>query len=395
MFLEEVTLNITEAIIADAIGLLILFIATFGSSYRLNTKTLESKIVFSLIATLIVCCVFEPIAFLVDGGSGIIKKTNEFYRIVNISTNSVMFICNILAACFWNAYIVVHLTGKISKTRRITLLTISVLCILGVIINLFVPFLYEIDKEGVYHRGTWGYYLYSAATIGVFIIDTCITFIIIKAKGGILKFFPMWLFVIPATVGIATQLIIYGISTIYVGFALAICGILMSMQNDMIFRDGLTELYNRFYLDDLKVRMMKSNKAHQYTAMMLDLNGFKSINDTYGHSMGDEALINTGKLLREAIGGYGVVIRYAGDEFIIVLNTHDDETIKEIIKTIHDTFETFNLESGRPYNLSISIGYSKADFKNQSVDELMNDIDKKMFEEKKRLHLEHPEWDRR
>lgn len=396
MILEASTLNITEAIIADAIGLFALFIAIFGSSYRLSTKTLESRIVFALIVTLIICCLLEPVAFWFDGGSGLIKNTNSFYRGLNVFSNTIIFTGNIFAACFWNAYVVIHLTGNLSKMRKVSLSVTASACLVSVIVNLFYPFLFEIDKMGVYHRGTWGYYIYATATIGVFIIDTCIAFVRIKLKGGLLKYFPMWLFVIPAMSGIITQLVIYGISTIYVGLALAVFGILMAMQNDLIFRDNLTGLYNRYYLDSLKSKMLKFKKKEQeYTAMMLDLNGFKQINDTFGHSVGDNALINTGRLLREVIGGYGVVIRYAGDEFIIVLNTQKDVIINELVNKINEAFDDFNNNSDEPYNLSIAIGFSKADFKNQTVAELMNDIDKRMFEEKKRQHLEHPEWDRR
>jgi diguanylate cyclase (GGDEF)-like protein len=128
--------------------------------------------------------------------------------------------------------------------------------------------------------------------------------------------------------------------------------------------------------------MTKSKRNAHYTAMMLDLNGFKKINDQYGHQEGDHALTVTGELLWKAVGGYGMVIRYAGDEFVIILNTQVDPIIHEVVYSIRKQFDAFNKTNTLPYRLSISLGYSKADFKNHTVDELMNEIDKKMYEDK-------------
>lgn len=65
--------------------------------------------------------------------------------------------------------------------------------------------------------------------------------------------------------------------------------------------------------------------------IMIDLNGFKAINDTYGHAEGDTALILAAGLLKNAFGEYGVVTRYAGDEFVVILNTADEQLVQSLI----------------------------------------------------------------
>ena len=62
---------------------------------------------------------------------------------------------------------------------------------------------------------------------------------------------------------------------------------------------------------------------------MIDLNGFKQINDNYGHAEGDLALCIVADLLLKSFSEYGVVTRYAGDEFVIMLNTTDDQLIQK------------------------------------------------------------------
>lgn len=65
------------------------------------------------------------------------------------------------------------------------------------------------------------------------------------------------------------------------------------------------------------------------SGIMIDLNGFKQINDNYGHAEGDLALCIVADLLLKSFSEYGVVTRYAGDEFVIMLNTTDDQLIQK------------------------------------------------------------------
>lgn len=390
MFLN---INIPEIIIADSIGLLILFICAFGSMYRERKKNLEGVCYIILIVSLASCCFFETIVSIIDGNSGIVAQ-NNFTVALNLIGNTINFIGNMLMACCWSIFVTAHLNGYVKKRRVSILAGVFGTYSIVMLINLFVPFIFSVDENGVYNRVSVGYIVNVLIAVTVFVIEPIINFIRIKRKGGLLKFFPIWLFYIPITVGILCQVLFYGISTIYVGLCLGICGILMASQNDVIFRDKLTGLYNRYFLDRLKEKMMRKRGDATFTAMMLDLNGFKKINDVYGHSVGDEALVYTANLLREAIGSLGTVIRYAGDEFVVILNTSEDELISQKIEKIQKTFQAFNDKKLVPYELSISMGYSKTNLKENTIDEIMNEIDEKMYQDKMKQHELHPEWNR-
>ena len=390
MFLN---INIPEIIIADSIGLLILFICAFGSMYRERKKNLEGVCYIILIVSLASCCFFETIVSIIDGNSGIVAQ-NNFTVALNLIGNTINFIGNMLMACCWSIFLTAHLNGYVKKRRVSILAGVFGTYSIVMLINLFVPFIFSVDENGVYNRVSVGYIVNVLIAVTVFVIEPIINFIRIKRKGGLLKFFPIWLFYIPITIGILCQVLFYGISTIYVGLCLGICGILMASQNDVIFRDKLTGLYNRYFLDRLKEKMMRKRGDATFTAMMLDLNGFKKINDVYGHSVGDEALVYTANLLREAIGSLGTVIRYAGDEFVVILNTSEDELISQKIEKIQKTFQAFNDKKLVPYELSISMGYSKTNLKENTIDEIMNEIDEKMYQDKMKQHELHPEWNR-
>lgn len=383
------TPDITSIIIANVVALFALITVGLGSSYKLKDKSRESRVLLIMMGLIAILALIDPIVFLIDGGTTIngkkiIEQTNNFFIFLNHFGNGALYFIVVCITMTWGVFLSLHLTGSVSKQRIITYCVILSFALIALIVNIFIPYIFTVDSNCVYNRvngGYTGFLIFSVLCI-LMLIESIIYFIRIRRKGGVLKFFPIWVFIVPVALGITAQAVYYGISTFSIGFTLAVCGILMSVQSDLISFDKLTGLYNRYYLDQLKKKMSNSRRMAEYTTMMLDLNGFKKINDKYGHSVGDEALITTGRLLRIAVGSYGTVIRYAGDEFVIILNTHVDFIIQEVVNNIHRQFETYNSSKMAPYILSMSIGYSKADFNKYAIDELMREIDKRMYEDK-------------
>ncbi|SHK86105.1 diguanylate cyclase (GGDEF) domain-containing protein [Fibrobacter sp. UWEL] len=136
-------------------------------------------------------------------------------------------------------------------------------------------------------------------------------------------------------------------------------------------------------------------KRLNMTGIMLDLNGFKAINDTQGHSVGDQALISAAEIFRRGVEDLGIVIRYAGDEFIIMINSQDDIDISTCMSNIRDGFQEFNKNSGASYKLSVSMGFCKLNLDAISVDEFLNEIDSRMYEDKKAYYAKNTQVDRR
>ena len=135
--------------------------------------------------------------------------------------------------------------------------------------------------------------------------------------------------------------------------------------------DVLTDLFNKRKLKrDLK-RLYYDYKRyrHRFTAVMIDIDGFKNINDTYGHAEGDKYLIELAKVIKRCIRRTDRAYRPSGDEFIILLPNSNSKTAKEVIKRIKEMSYT-----------SISYGIST----NREPKILLEEIDKKMYEDKKR-----------
>ena len=279
--------------------------------------------------------------------------------------------------------------GKWSRRMLNTTVSIGLLLLF---INFFYPIVFSIDDENLYSREI--FYSFFLVVDYLLVINSLITYYKSKRNGGLLKFFPIWVYIVPIFIGGVVQSLFYGISVIPTSIAISIAGILASLQNEMIYRDALTGIFNRAYLD-YKLKKFEKRSKQDITGLMLDLNDFKRINDEFGHSVGDEALIATTKILQKAIGSHGIVIRYAGDEFIALINTQDESVTQTYIDKILRLFENYNQNSGMPYKLSASIGSHKLNLKEESVDSFINTIDSRMYEDKKAFYASHRVMDRR
>ncbi len=150
---------------------------------------------------------------------------------------------------------------------------------------------------------------------------------------------------------------------------------------ERLYKDHLTGVKNRNYLDHF---MQKDDHHHPFTLCILDIDCFKTINDTYGHTVGDHAIRFVAKLMKNWIPDQNVeIMRYGGDEFIVTLPFSYEEALP-LIQQLHDIIlnTPFQLREGRGaifLSASIGIGYSE---RPQSLEMLFQLADAALYEAK-------------
>lgn len=382
----EQTINLASIYMTNLLGIVLMVTMLVANKWRWKEKDNENRYIINMMILIIISCLADPFIFTADGKPGLLN------RIIVVGGNTWLFSANLLTGYTWILFLEEHLNGQIDK-RHLIALKIVVgygLCMLA--INLFTPIVFEVDENNVYERQ--GLFIYYVVVIALFLVDSLLDYAKISSEGGHLKFFPIWAYVIPLVVGIVLQSVFYGISMVWPAAAISVAGVMNSIQNELIFRDKLTGLYNRYYLDNLKTELNRV-KNTTFAVMMIDVNDFKSINDKYGHVIGDQALKETSDILVQSIGTSGTVIRYAGDEFVIILNAKDEGLISKKVENILLGFDRFNATGKREYDLSISIGYDVFDLKITSMDKILADVDKNMYKDKEQYYLAHPDKTRR
>lgn len=156
---------------------------------------------------------------------------------------------------------------------------------------------------------------------------------------------------------------------------------------NMSITDQLTGVYNRRYLfsrlEEVQYHANQSKKP--FSLLMIDINHFKLINDTYGHSVGDEILINLGIILRKCCRKNDLPTRFGGDEFILIL---PDTTLGEaelVANRIREAFSKIAYEYARE-NLSLGIGITESG--GQSIDDIIQQVDDHLYKDKQKMKAE-------
>lgn len=150
--------------------------------------------------------------------------------------------------------------------------------------------------------------------------------------------------------------------------------------------DNLTGLPNSRYMYSFFDQERSRSERHGYplVLMMMDLDGFKRINDTYGHHVGDEILRRVAQVSRGQVRSGDTLIRYAGDEFVAVLHRVTPDLVLEMKSRLQSAVDSFAYEvrPGRVARVGISIGYATYGPDGTAIDELMEVADQRMYQDK-------------
>lgn len=150
--------------------------------------------------------------------------------------------------------------------------------------------------------------------------------------------------------------------------------------------DRLTGLANRYYFDDYLMRSIAGcqRRSDSIGLLYVDLNDFKSINDTYGHATGDKVLTMTAAILLDCIRAEDVASRVGGDEFVILLeNIMTSEDAQRVSFRIHQEMAKVDYIDNNAIKLSASIGFALYPEDGETLEALMHAADHKMYAAKR------------
>lgn len=122
--------------------------------------------------------------------------------------------------------------------------------------------------------------------------------------------------------------------------------------------DGLTQLKNKTSIESYLTHRVDVYK-NDTTVMMIDIDNFKIVNDTYGHKYGDEVIISVANIIQRNVGYYGTVGRVGGDEFLVILNTIDTDEVKKIARGIRTGIQWINAGKDDRMIITCSIGIAR------------------------------------
>lgn len=147
--------------------------------------------------------------------------------------------------------------------------------------------------------------------------------------------------------------------------------------------DDMTKIYNRRKFFELATQMFNKHKDDLY-AVVIDIDKFKDINDTHGHSVGDEVIKLVTKTIKEYIPKEAIFGRIGGEEFALVCHTKSKDEVLNRIESIRKTIEKLEIQTdtGDIIKCTISEGVSKANANTDTLDILLREADSALYEAK-------------
>ncbi len=248
--------------------------------------------------------------------------------------------------------------------------------------------LYTIDASNRYRRGP----LFPVPIL-VFCLLTGAAFLLVITNRRRIErksFLALALFPIPPVMCIVLQVAFYGYSLILHGLVLSLLVIFLSIQNRSLHTDYLTGAYNRKKLEEyLRDKVAEVTEGRSFSAIMIDLDNFKEINDQQGHDVGDRALEEATRLLKRCLRADDLVARYGGDEFYVVLDIPGEPALEVTVARIRSALDEFNRHGASPFNLSFSMGHAVFDpTVHRTAEGFQRDLDRRMYQDKERKRAE-------
>lgn len=270
-----------------------------------------------------------------------------------------------------------------NKKIRVAALLPSLALIALTILSYQNHLLFYIDANNVYHRGpvyslqltlAYGYVIFTAAKayIRSFRVDDYRKKMELRTLSA---------YIIPTLISGTLQVVFPSYPILCVGSTMSILYVYLTMQEQMVSIDALTQLNNCNQLFQyLSVKFRHIQENHSLYLLMLDVDKFKAINDQYGHTEGDHALQVVADSLKKSCNQRNFFIsRYGGDEFTVVCELDADHSVDDVCERVHMAVG----EADVPYPLSVSIGYAKYTETIKTQQEFISLADKELYKNKR------------
>ena len=370
-------MELESNIVLNLYSVAILLIIAFQSRRKTGRSTLQDNLFIWILRITIVMLIADSMGRF-DG------RPDTFYPLLNHTGNFLVFTLSPVAPALWLMYVYAQAFQNEKHARRLLIPSGLLLAAhtFMVAASQYNGWFYTIDAQNIYHRGPL--YILSCSVLFLYLLAAA-AIILYKRRGMEKKLYNSLLFfIVPPFAAAIVHVLIYGVSIVLSGLVLSILIVYLNIQNRSLITDHLTGVYNRKGFDiHLKEKIRSSQRGKAFSAILLDYDHFKSINDTYGHDMGDKALQQSADLLKACIRHTDFIARYGGDEFIILLDTENRAELEAVVQRINASIEKCNGDKCHPFAIGFSAGYAVYDRGAQpSADDFVRHLDRMMYQMK-------------
>jgi diguanylate cyclase (GGDEF)-like protein len=374
-----------QIIIADlVINLYTFILAIMLLFFQENGRRTESKV--SFLKLIIILLLLSAASAVSDIGS---LLGDKYITLSKLGTFCI-FAFDPFGFLYSLSYIDCYTVDADKEMRKLFIMPVRIFAILNLVVvtasTVFDWKWFYYYKGTVYHRGS------QFVLRGLLLVLLCMIVMayVYSFSRHINRSYrlPILLFPIIVAAGSFLQTVVTRLSVGYMATVLSCLVLLIYVQKRDVNMDYLTGVLNRRGLDMALRNAIDQCESYPFSAIMFDVDFFKTINDRYGHKVGDEVLECVADVLKETFGKSDVVGRYGGDEFCVVTRIVDKKALDDRVAEVKKNISEVDWEANADMKVSLSAGcatYEKEE--SLSPKDFMEVVDKKMYEEKLTHHL--------
>lgn len=296
--------------------------------------------------------------------------------VINYVSNWLLVIVSPILTGFWISYVDYKILQDRRRVRRLhhyQFGTYAVLVLL--VVNFFTPVFFEIVGDNDYIPGRCSWLIPSIMYLHI-LYSACLTILHRdRANIGVIRGV-MAFFILPV-LGTILQSVYIGFLFTWPMLALAVVVTYMFLETTSGTLDRLTNLYSRAKFDEY-VRFIKE-RGELFGLIMIDLDDFKAVNDTFGHQAGDIVLAEFSAILRDVFKPERMVARIGGDEFMVVTSHDAEAAAKSVAGVRRAVTQSRNVPALK--GIRFSYGFIQND-PELTTDELLSSVDHRMYDDK-------------
>lgn len=374
---QMMTLNLPEILVANGAGaVMVCFLLLFRVRQQ-KRRQIHERIFSAIQASILLGLAAETTSFLIDG------KSFSGCAFLQYLTNFLCLGLMGVVGFLWCLFVDYRLFCSAKRLKyKAALLSLPLLVSTGLLVgDLFGHgVVFSISPDNRYIRGELNHVLYIISFF--YYLESLAKVHRARRKGNIPFFFPVHCFIVPCMAGAVIQACHYGIAVGWMTTAMAAVFVCLELQTENSYMDVVSGLFNRQYLT-YHLSQVAQRSGNHY-GILLDIDDFKSINDAYGHTVGDHAIQEMGKILSRAMLNNATAIRMGGDEFVVILSDSSSEECRTQMEAIQRYIDKFNRGASESFWLSVSMGSAR--FAGQSAEKFLAQMDETMYEMKRKHH---------
>lgn len=300
---------------------------------------------------------------------------------------------NPVPSALWAVYVRVFLRRRAVNREpvfaAVVLLPVIVTAVLALLSAFAGPggatLLFSVNESGEYARGA----LFPVLVLSLYWNQLVALALMASRRATIPRRerFALFFFAVPPIIAGTFQALFFGLSLLWLALAISLLIVYLDIQGALVFSDHLTALGNRRryerYLEYLNTSERRRSAHERVGAVVIDLNRFKLINDTWGHALGDQALEAVGMILNQSVRRRDLCARTGGDEFAVLMEVGSERQVHEVVERIRTATAAWNAQNRLPFELSLGIGAVVHDAASgESIAKFLERVDDDMYRNK-------------